>query len=317
MLDPSQYWPTNDAWAYHDFHSMQHGPVKDYIKTMERGYGPATSLEDFARRIQMVNYVWHRDMLEAWNSKMWNPATGLLLWMTHPAWPSTVWQIYSSDYDTHASFYGFEKAAEPLHVQWNLDTDEVAVVNHLYQPLHGTTVKVTLADIDGRQLLSKSYPVDAAPAQSQSSPKSPGRPDPAPLTFMRLEWLDVAGKRLSDNFYWCSQKFENQLALNNLPQANLQVTLDPDGSQDHLQQNVTVANKGTGVALMVHLTLRNQTTGARILPAFYSDNYISLLPGETRIVTVSRIEKDATAPLMIGLDGWNLAERSVSAGKGN
>ena len=162
MLDPSQYWPTNDAWAYHDFHSAAHGPVKEYVGAMEKSYGKATGLEDFVRRIQMLNYTHHRTMLEAWNSKMWNPTTGVLLWMTHPAQPSMVWQIYSSDYDTHAAFYGFQKAAEPLHVQWNLDTDKVAVVNHLSAPIKGSTVTVRLVGLDGRELEKNVVNVDAA-----------------------------------------------------------------------------------------------------------------------------------------------------------
>lgn len=45
-------------------------------------------------------------MFEAWNQKMWNYASGLLLWMSHPAWPSMIWQTYSYDYETHGSFYG-------------------------------------------------------------------------------------------------------------------------------------------------------------------------------------------------------------------
>ena len=46
--------------------------------------------------------------------------SGRLLWMTHPAWPSNTWQIYSSDYDTPAAYYAVKKACEPLHVQLDL-----------------------------------------------------------------------------------------------------------------------------------------------------------------------------------------------------
>jgi len=52
-----------------------------------------------------------------------------MIWMTQPAWPSTMWQMYSSDYDTQASFYGIKKANAPLHVQMDLSDYTVAAVN--------------------------------------------------------------------------------------------------------------------------------------------------------------------------------------------
>jgi hypothetical protein len=49
--------------------------------------------------------------------------------MTQPAWPSNMWEVLSSDYDTQSSYYGEKKACEPLHVQLDLGTDAVEVVN--------------------------------------------------------------------------------------------------------------------------------------------------------------------------------------------
>lgn len=65
------------------------------MEAIDRKYGKPTDLKDFSRKAQIVNYDSHRAMMEAWNSKMWNSTSGLLLWMSHPAWPSMVWQIYS------------------------------------------------------------------------------------------------------------------------------------------------------------------------------------------------------------------------------
>jgi hypothetical protein len=61
---------------------------------------------------------------------------------------------------------------------------------------------------------------------------------------------------------------------------------------------------------MTHLVLCNAATGERILPVYYEDNYISLLPGETRSV---RIES-TPAPgikLRVDVDGWNVAKQSL------
>ncbi len=53
---------------------------------MDRKLGPSDNLDDFCKKAQLINYESHRAIFEAWNSKMWNDASGVLLWMSHPAW---------------------------------------------------------------------------------------------------------------------------------------------------------------------------------------------------------------------------------------
>lgn len=93
--------------------------------SIETKYGKSTNLDDFCKKAQLVNYDSHRAMFESWNSKLWKKASGLLLWMSHSAWPSMVWQTYSWDYETFGSFFGSKKACEPIHIQMNLDDNKV------------------------------------------------------------------------------------------------------------------------------------------------------------------------------------------------
>ena len=60
-----------------------------------KAYPDVITFAYFCRKAQLINYDSHRAMLEAWNSRMWNSASGVLLWMSHPAWPSLEWQTYS------------------------------------------------------------------------------------------------------------------------------------------------------------------------------------------------------------------------------
>lgn len=52
--------------------------------------------------------------------------------------------------------------------------------------------------------------------------------------------------------------------------------------------------------------------GTRILPAYASDNYLSLLPGEKKTVTIRSMQKDAPESVNVTLDGWNIAPASLS-----
>ena len=54
---------------------------------------------------------------------------GLLIWMSHPTWPSMVWQTYDYYFEPTAAYFGTKKACEPLHIQWNPLADSVEIVN--------------------------------------------------------------------------------------------------------------------------------------------------------------------------------------------
>ena len=74
----------------------------------------------------------------------------------------------------------------------------------------------------------------------------------------------------------------------------------------------TISNSGKAAALNTKLTLVDEK-GDRVLPAYYSDNYVALLPGETRQITV-RYPKSMTGKIGVTLRGWNVtASRTMLA----
>jgi beta-mannosidase len=58
---------------------------------------------------------------------------------------------------------------------------------------------------------------------------------------------------------------------------------------------------------MTHLQLRHQRSGERVLPVYYSDNYISLLPNETRTIAMEAATSDLKGEdALVVVDGWNV-----------
>jgi hypothetical protein len=313
MLDPSQQWPwdQNDAWAYHDFAGKGFGEVKLFREAAEKRYGKGQDLEGFVKRMQMQNYTHHRVMLEAFNSKMWQPATGILLWMSHSAWPSMVWQLYTSDYETHASYFGVKKAAEPVHVQWNLDDDTIGIVNSTHEAISQAVLKVCLVSLDGKLIKEESRTLDISACRIEKPMKIVWADYlQYPVQFLKLQLHDSKGSVLSDNFYWACDpaKPENLQALQNMPQVNLEgkVTFDRKDGQNIAA--VQLNNRTSHAALMVHAVLRDAASGRRILPAYASDNYVSLLPGETRIITITCSQKDVAPQMIVTIGGWNIVD---------
>jgi hypothetical protein len=277
--EPDQ-WPISDTWYYHDLHA-EHAQ-KAYLDDVARLYGTPVGLTDFARKVQFLNYAHHRAMFEAWNSRLWHDASGVLLWMSHPAWPSMIWQLYSSDYATHAAYYGAQKACEPLHVQWNLDNHQVVVVNTTLRPLAGGRVTCAFYDVAGRQLATETRAVQALPNQL-TAVGTPQLPTPLPAVYLvRLTLTDAAGKVLSTNDYWQKAGTDFQ-AFNALPAVRLEPCLVRQDAATHTL-TYELLNPTATPAVAVRLTL--QSGPQPVLPAYFSDGYFTLLPGERRLITV-------------------------------
>ena len=131
----------------------------------------------------------------------------------------------------------------------------------------------------------------------------------SPVHFVRLQLKDAGGKLLSDNFYWRNPAFrEKDLPdLEKLPAVQLHAKVARHDSDGKCLLDVTVENPSDQIALMAHLQLRRKTTGERVLPVYYSDNYLSLVPHETKTLTVEAAQADLKGdkPLLV-FDGWNI-----------
>jgi beta-galactosidase/beta-glucuronidase len=302
-------WPPSDTWAYHDWHFGGNGDTRFFMAALEQQFGVATDLTDFERKAQMINYVNHRAIFEGMNAHLWNPNTGRMLWMTQPAWPSTNWQILSSDYDTQGSFYGAKKGCEPVHVQMNLPGLETAVVNNTAHDMDGLTLRARAFSIDGKQVFSKEQKVNAAPV-SESEAFRVELPE-HDLSLVKLELRDARGGLVSENFYWYAAELAVYRRLNDLPQVELTGSAKANGS--HI--TVKLANSGAAPALMSKLTLVNEVTGKRLLPAYFSDNYVSLLAGESKVIEIDCPSAAAAGQLALNLRGWNVRAAAIAVSR--
>src|SRR5208283_69866 len=111
----------------------------------EFNYGGADDMEEWVSLAQFLNYEGYRAMFEG-QSKY---RMGLLLWMSHPCWPSFVWQTYDYYFDAGGGYYGSKKGAEPLHIQWNPLSDTVEVVNYNAGDARGLSAHAEIRNMNG------------------------------------------------------------------------------------------------------------------------------------------------------------------------
>ena len=310
---PEKDWETiNDDWAQHDMAAgAQRG--NEYPKTLAERYGHIRNLADFVRKAQLANYEAFRAMYEGRNAKMFKETTGIITWMSNPAQPSFVWQLYHYDLEPNAALYGTKKAAETIHVQLNEINRGIEVVNNRSEALRGVNIRVSIYRFDGTRDSDQSYPVAEVPgsstmkvAQLEVSARI------TPLYFIKLELSDQAGQLLSTNLYWQHVAQDQFDGLMNLPTVIVDAQASARNEGDKILVTVTLRNNSRNAALLTHLQLHQKKSGRRVLPVFYSDNYISLVPGEGATVTIEAANKDLQGdePL-VEVDGYNVDVKPV------
>jgi Exo-beta-D-glucosaminidase Ig-fold domain/Glycosyl hydrolases family 2/Glycosyl hydrolases family 2, sugar binding domain/Glycosyl hydrolases family 2, TIM barrel domain len=313
---PEKDWETiNDDWAEHDFAKGASGG-DSYPTMIADRYGKVANLADFVRKSQLANYEAFRAMYEGRNAKLFNPTTGIMTWMSNPAQPSFVWQLYHHDLEPNSSLFAVKKAAELVHIQLNESDGEIQVINNLAVSLNGARAHLAIYNLDGTVVYSQDYDVSAAASMATSLGVVAWPAGLSAVHFVKLELRDAGGKMVSDNFYWRAlpDHQDDLKALGEMPT----VTLDAKAAQRDVGGtsyfDVTLHNPGTEIALMTHLQLRRKGDGERVLPVYYSDNYISLLPNENRTITIEAATADLKGETALVLvDGWNVGVAGSSA----
>lgn len=312
-MPEADQWPISDDWAYHDWHQKGNGDVGPFMEHLEQEFGAATSLRDFERKAQMFNFVDHRAIFEGFNAHLWQPNSGRMLWMTQSAWPSNMWEISSHDYDTQASFYGVKKACEPIHVQLDLSNDNVAVVNTTPNALPGLTVSARVYALSNKLLLERQQTIDAgADALTPAFPLALAPLLPSGVVLVKLDLHQANGQTVSQNLYWLGADEASYRQLNSLPPIALTASAAAGkSSAEEAQVHVRLTNGGSAAALAIKLTLKRGSDGSRILPAYLSDNYVSLLPGESQEIDVSYPANAARGAVQVAMRGWNIVETTI------
>ncbi len=116
-----------------------------------------------------------------------------------------------------------------------------------------------------------------------------------------------------DSAFTPVKTFEDLTALNNLPSIKLQASAARAKSATNDQVNVTLHNPSQSLAFQVHVGIRASGSTEEILPVLWEDNYLTLLPGESRTVTARYLSKSVLkGPVELVVDGWNIEATTIA-----
>ncbi|MBZ5583317.1 MAG: discoidin domain-containing protein [Acidobacteriia bacterium] len=320
-------WPQGDVWGMHDFTYSGAQGARTWLQMIDRNYGGAKTVEDFVALSQFIDYDGYRAMFEAQGKNR----MGLLLWMSHPCWPSFVWQTYDYFFDQSGAYFGSKKGSEPLHIQWNPTTDNVEVVNYSGGNATGLTARIEVLDMDGSMKWEKSATLDSKEDSVETPIKIEFPAGLTPVHFLRLK-LTRGTAAVSENFYLRGLEETqppappagapqqgmrggsgplgwNLQAIRNLPKVKIDAATRVEQKGGRWFLSTELHNASKVPALMVRVKAVREKSGDRILPAIYNDNYVPLMPGERRTIATELENEDTRGERpRIVVEGFNVAK---------
>jgi exo-1,4-beta-D-glucosaminidase len=324
MIPADSLWPIGSAWLYHaarhNFYNFTY-----YNRAITKRLGEPVSLEDYLRKAQYVNYEGMRAMFEAFEANRFK-ATGIIQWMYNASWPKLWWQLYDYYLMPTGAFYGARKANESVHISYNYGHDAVDVINNKLDQVGGLSAEITVLDFNMKQVLQKNVTIQEL--SGRGTKEIFQLPDHLNLTktwFLDLKLYDHQHQVLSTNFYALStqkdqldearttwfttpqSQYADLTMLQHLPEVKLQVNQSSGQKKDTTFVRVELKNPTGHLAFMIHLDLKGKNNNKSVVPVFWDDNYITLLPGEQRTVSAYCHTRDLKGehPDVI-VDGWNI-----------
>ncbi|MGH2645403.1 MAG: hypothetical protein ACRDE2_15740, partial [Chitinophagaceae bacterium] len=326
IIPADSLWPIGSAWLYHAARGAFHNLTR-YNNAMDHRLGKPDNLNDYLRKAQYLNYEGMRAMYEAFEANRFK-STGIIQWMYNASWPKLWWQLYDYYLMPTGAFYGAKKANEPLHISYNYGKNSVDIINNTDQKEAHLSAKITLLDFNMKKVLEKS--VESAEIPARRTKQIFNIPDDLSLSktyLLDLKLYDEHQQVISTNFYVLSTQKdrldvakstwyvtpESQYADLKMLEDLSSVRLDCSKSFTKKGENtfvrIKLKNPSRNLAFMIHLDLKNKTTNESVVPVFWEDNYITLLPGEERTITGYCHTRNLKGRKpAVTLDGWNLQE---------
>ena len=304
--EKTAYYPLDSVWAYHDaWDSICCPPesyaYKPYDEAIRREFGQPQSAEDYIRWAQYVNAGSYRAMYEAANHRMWDITTGVMLWKLNATWPQVLWQIYDWFLNPNAGYFYAKKALEPLHIQMNEHNRMVAVINTMHRSHEKLTADVRLYDFNMNIVWQQQQPLSIGEDCYKELFTLPQPKEITPVYYARLLLKDGNGKVVSENFYWLSADGKNDFrAITQMPKVDLQLTSTTTTKDNDIVMRIKVKNSTNRLAFMHRLMITKGDSEDEVLPTFWTDNFLTIFPGEEREVmaTFARQDLEGATPVL-------------------
>jgi exo-1,4-beta-D-glucosaminidase len=335
MLSPPELdalWKDPQARQFHASAAWSvFATLEPFDIALAKRYGPPKSLEDYVAKSQLENYDNVRAQFEAFNAHMnaAKPSTGVIYWMLNNAWPSLHWHLYDYFLNPAGAYFGARIANEPVHIQYSYDTRAIMLVNHTLNNERRLQARIRVRNLDGAVQYEKQLKgVDLAGNGTRQLITLPAVAGLSRVYFIELD-LVKDDKPISRNVYWLSTQTDEldweksnwyltpvtqyadftPLQTLSTVTSDVRATVRHEGAEDIATVTLTVPPSSKAVALFQHVSIKRSASGEPILPILWSDNDVTLWPGES--LTLSARFAASGATTTVEISGWNVPTRSL------
>lgn len=333
MLPEEALWPIDKT--YWEFHTGRNA-----FKTLDRDraaidqrYGPSADLEEFSFKAQVNNYEVMRPMFEAFIAHK-PKSTGLVQWKLNSAWPELIWQLYDTYLQPNGSFYAVRKACNPLHAIYRYGHNDICLANEDLADAKNLTVKVRGFDLESKEIFSEKWTGDIPANTSKFILRLPDVSNSS-VWFLALNVYDMDNKEADNSVYWLSSKkdvldyeaakklewpyytptsqFADYTALSRLPDVKLDLHSEYVKERQFGILRLNMKNPSGTIAFFNFMDVLNPESGLPVLPVYWSDNYVTLLPGEERSYEAKFFLSDFKGEEpVVEVRGWNVGKVRVN-----
>jgi len=294
-LRPPQSPRASGSWTYHKYLPLIDFPDR---------YGKVKDIRDFCMKAQLVSYEQYRALQEAFNHKMWDWYTGMLVWKNQNPWTALRGFFYDYYLDYTGGYFGYKHGAAPVHLQLNLSDSVVCALNQTANDLNNITASITLYDLHGNPVSENNKTVNLKAHNLILLDKVilPGTITEE-LYFLKLLLKDKE-KVIDENLYWLSNKQHSYEKLNELSKVTLVTEINRTSNSHAI---INISNPGNETAFFIRLKICDQNNEL-VLPVFLTENYFTLLPGEIKQVELdvdSKLKTLENPDLKLVIEGWN------------
>jgi len=340
IQDPKTFWSyrtfpfnsevgsvgTGDAESLERFLPVENQVVPDYLKNKIDSvwdyhkdigyansivpYGNPKNIKEFGDIAQLVNFDQYRALAEGFSAHSWDWYTGFIIWKTQNPWTALRGQMYDYYLDVNACLYGLRNGSEPLHVMCNPVDGMVMIVNNTFRGYHDVMLKTSFIDLEGKEIPGNDILVEVSPTSVQQYFPMKADIDKQRAqkgTFLKMQLVDARQTVMSENIYWLPDSTGNYSGLKKMRKADVSIAAHKVSSNTI---EVKISNPaGNPLAFFNRISLVDPATGKRVMPVFYDNNYVSVLPGSEKTI---RLEYNGNVNAKVTVEGWNVPLQTVA-----
>ena len=305
-------FPLNVTFGFHD-------AVTYYVPThtaIAQQFGPMPDLMEYLWIGDLFHGEFYRGVYEAAN-KVRPRNSGTHLWKVNAAWPSMIWELFDWYLHTNSGYYGMKEALQPIHVQYSIDDSGVQVVSTELGALKGAKVHAEIVNLQGVTESKADFTVDVAADATTSAGSLADQFANGQPRFLALTLTTADGKVLDHDVRWVADD-DVVWKLQALAPATVIGTVkhtQVDGAET--VDTIGIENTSDVPACDVRSEILAGSQGGEVLPCFWTDNALTLLPHEKREVTVRyRTTRLVGAEPHLMIEGFNVMPREINIASG-